>query len=183
MLGLVFITAVFFSVYLIAQSLSASLSQIKTESEKSRFFRNLGVVKFQPYVLPYEQEIETALLRACQLGQSWILRCQECFIETRDTSACPYPTESFCRSALGANINDWGLLWGFLPNPSGNLSEIWTAPEKDPSTLTDISEIPLGIRYIIRRTYPLRDWSGFRYERPEARPSGFPCGVSGVVTR
>ena len=123
-------------------------------------------------------EAERMLNRACQIGKAWILRCQQCFLTGR--TFCPYPTQSFCLSARGASINDYELLWGFLPNEEGLLNEIWTAPSMNPNNMTNINQIPLGVRWIIQNQYPQAVFGIFAYEKPSGGGVD-PCAVTDVV--
>jgi len=172
----------FFSVYLLSENLKASFTDLKNLREFYESSMNILPLSVEPPEEVYEKEIETALLKACQLGKSWILRCQECFLETGNVNLCPYPTVSFCQTALFQNPDDGVLLWSFLPNQEGNLSDIWDALSLNPSSMVNVNQIPLGIRWIIRNTYPLSDWINYRYIRPSVN-GGDPCGVSEIVAR
>lgn len=185
MVGLYAIVSFLVFSFLVAQGLRTQVGFLEREEKKNDFLHvsELRLQSAEPPTLSYEEEIETALNRACQLGQAWIIRCQECVLQTGSVFACALPTVSFCQSALGRNINDWNLLWGFLPNNSGSLADIWNAPAIDPNTMTNVNQIPQGVRWVIRSTFPQSDWQSFRYVRPAPRSSGFPCGVEGVVTR
>lgn len=185
MIGLYAIVVFFVLSFLVAQGLRVQAGFLESEEKKNDFLytSQLRIPSIEPSTLSYEEEVETALNRACQLGQAWIVRCQECYLRTRNVYACPYPTVSFCQSALGRSINDWNLLWGFLPNGRGSLAEIWNAPAMNPSNMTNVNQIPQGVRWVIRNTFPLSDWQSFRYVRPSPRGRGFPCGVEGVLTR
>ena len=171
-----------FSVYLLSQSLKVSVGGLKNIREFYEASLNILPLSVETYEETYEREIETALLKACQLSKSWILRCQECFLENGSINVCFYPTVSFCQSALSQNPDDASLLWGFLPNSYGNLSDIWNSPSLNPSLMTNVNQIPLAIRWIIRNTFPISDWRNYRYIRPTVS-GGDPCGVSDIVAR
>ncbi len=185
MIGLYAIVFFFVFSFVLTQGLKTQVESLEREEKKNDFLylSQLRIPSFEPPSLSYEEEVETALNRACQIGQAWIIRCQECVLQTGSVFSCPYPTVSFCQSALGRSINDWALLWGFLPSNTGSLLDIWNAPAVNPNTMTNVNQIPQGVRWIIRNTFPRADWQNFRYVRPVPRSSGFPCGVEGVVSR
>lgn len=146
-----------------------------TKIDTSSFYaKNLPVQRVKP------EEIETFLIRACQTAQSMIIKCQQCYME--GNLWCPYPTNSFCWSARGVNPNDTALMWSFLPNNSGQLTEVLSASDRDVNTLTDVAQLGEGIRWLIKRQVSADFFDGYRY----AKPSGWSadaCAVEGVVVQ
>lgn len=145
--------------------------KIKTEAY---FSKTLPVQKYK------QEEIETALIRACQLAQAMIIRCQNCY--TSGYSFCPYPTNQFCQSAKGVNYNDASIVWSFLPNISGSLTEILTGSSINVNNLTNVSQLGQGIRWVLQRQFDGNFFNGYRYIRPQG-VSTDACAVEGIVYR
>ncbi|MGC8579397.1 MAG: hypothetical protein ACP5MB_04995 [bacterium] len=143
----------------------------------------------QPKILNKRDEIETALIRYCEIAQSMIIQCQECAAEHYgDASVCPYPTVSFCVSATSSGTNNYNnpnIVWGFLPNNQGTLSDLFSEYAIPINQLTSVSQLPNGIAWLIQHQLSpqfFQDNSGnfYGYIKPNTS-SGDACAVSGVV--
>ncbi len=173
----------FFSLML---SYDYTLNEIKTKNLLSEFQidANEWTVRTVPTAdrISPTGQLEEALVRYCQFAQAMIIRCQECYASGR--TYCPYPTDAFCQSAKGANYNDYNLDWGFLPNSKGYLTDLYSLPNMSINNLTNISQIPLGIRWLFIRTFSQAEVSGFIYLKPPPPPAGADvCGVEGIITQ
>ncbi len=180
---LVPIFASLFGIFSLIVSYEGIISLVKTENEINTFLniKTTQALASQVPIQRYkEEELETALIKLCQTAQSMIIQCQNCYISGRTN--CPYPTNSFCLSARGVNYNDPTIVWGFLPNPSGDFTDVYSAPVKDINTLTDVSELPEGIRYLLVNQISQESFAGYSYLRPSGSFADA-CAVEGVITR
>lgn len=171
------------AMFMMVVSYEATIGKVKAENRIDTFLKidtsqSLSSSSFS--TMNKEEELEAFLIRLCQTAQSMIINCQECYLSGRTN--CPYPTDAFCQSARGVNYNDVNLVWGFLPNNSGDFSDVYSARDKDLNTLTNVNEIPQGIRYLLKREMNLSAFSGYRYVRPQAS-FGDACAVEGVLSR
>ena len=155
--------------------------QIKNEAEE---YSKIDTDSFYAKVLPVQkakpEEVETFLIRACQTAQSMIIKCQQCYME--GNWWCSYPTAYFCASVRGVNPNDPSVVWSFLPNNSGQLTEILNAKDINIKYLVNISQLGEGIRWLIKRQVSADFFDGYRY----VKPSGWfadACAVEGVVVQ
>jgi len=128
-----------------------------------------------------EEETEKVMIKSCFRAQAWILLCQECY--TIGNTSCPYPTDSFCSSVKNVSHNDSSIVWGFLPNDSGLISEIQTSPSLNPANMNTATDIPLAIRFIINRDYSYDD-SNISYIKPVKTSTQInPCAIEGIITK
>lgn len=123
-------------------------------------------------------EIEKSLIRTCQTAQSWVLTCKNCY-STGETT-CPYPTDSFCQGARTVNMTDADTFWSFLPNTSGSLSDIKTAPTVNSTGMTSISQLSQGQRFILNNVFDYSKYSNYKYYRPSGTSSDV-CAVSNII--
>ena len=172
--------------FLFITSLETSIYIVKTQNSLEKFKINATewTTKSVPSVSPIveKEQLEEALIRYCQFAQAMIIKCQECYLA--GNTYCPYPTDAFCQSARFANYNDPNLVWGFLPNNSGFLTDILSAPFQNINSLTDVNQLPLGIRYLFRQEFSATEIANYRYLRPVV-PTGTTdaCAIEGIVTR
>ncbi len=143
----------------------------------------------QPKILNKRDEIETALIRYCEIAQSMIIQCQECAVENGGNPyACSYPTVSFCLSATTNptnNYNNATYVWSFLPNSQGSLSDLFTEYAIPINSITNVSQLGNGIAWLIQHQLSpdfFKDNSGkfYGYIKPNIS-NGDACAVSGVV--
>ena len=121
---------------------------------------------------------EKVLIRTCQMGQSWVMICKQCY--SHGNTVCPYPTDSFCQSARNIDTSDMSIFWGFLPNNNGLFSDIKNGSKINITNLTNISQLPSVLRNEMFKVY---DYSNvnYHYEKPSGKATDV-CGVSGVVS-
>jgi len=171
-------------VFVAVVSLETSILPVKTQNLVDEFkaTTNEWTVSSPPSPSPVieKEQLEEALVRYCQFAQAMIIKCQECYLA--GNNFCPYPTDAFCRSALNANYNDPNLVWGFLPNNSGFLTDILEAPSMNINSLTSIMQLPLGIRYLFKQNFATSELGNYRYVKPDTFGTDA-CAVEGIVVR
>lgn len=123
-------------------------------------------------------EVEKALIRTCQTAQSWVLICKNCYLAGK--TSCPYPTDSFCQSAKTVDMTDANTFWSFLPNTSGSLSDVQSASTVNNNSMTNVSQLSQGQRFILNNVFDYSKYSNYRYYRPSGTASDV-CAVSSVI--
>jgi len=123
-------------------------------------------------------EVERALIRTCQTAQSWVLTCKNCYLAGRTN--CPFPTDSFCQGAKTVNMTDANTFWSFLTNTSGNLSDIQSASTVDNNSMTNISQLSQGQRFILNNVFDYSKYNNYRYYKPSGTSSDV-CAVSSII--
>ena len=160
-----------------------------TEIKSRKYIEQTTTHEVKLPVRPYPviEDLNGQLMRLCQLGQAMIIRCQECYLSGETN--CPYPTNEFCESAKGADYNDPNLVWGFLPDPTGDLSVIWDYDDpscniENDEDLKTLNCLPQYIRWKARRVLDknLVEKFEIRYRRPAEKESSDVCAVDGVIT-
>ena len=171
------------STVLFLLSFSAVKNPIKIKNEIQEYAlinTSAYYSKFSPTTLSKDEQVKTLLIRACQEAQSLILQCQNCYAE--GNFLCTEPNPSFCVSARGVNPNDADIVWSFLPNSEGSLTDIYTASDKNIRDITSINELGAGIRWLIKMQVSRKFLQGYRYKRPSGNlPDA--CAVEGVLTK
>jgi hypothetical protein len=123
-------------------------------------------------------EAEKALIRTCQMGQSWVLNCKKCY--TAGNAVCPYPTDAFCQSAKATDMTDTTIFCGFLPNNNGHFSEIRNGATINKNTITNVSQMGMALRGELNRVYDYTNTQNYNYTKPSGANTDV-CAFSSIV--
>ena len=176
--------------------LSLSFVSLNLYLSKTSYLLNLKFATevkqpFNPNLMPKAITIEDLnnLARGyCEKAQAIVIQC----IEKHITN--PYaPLGSFCQDVIdqtqaGRDLTtDVQYLWGYLPNSSGLVSEIYSSPTTN--QLVQVNDLPLYIRYLWIKDIPQVYTNYFSpinilqfyYHKPEDARNPTPCAYSGVI--
>jgi hypothetical protein len=161
------------------EHIASSNNDIDTAIDTDKFFVDNTIPKKQASTENYQiVEAEKALIRTCQMGQSWVLACKDCY--RSGNAICPLPTDNFCQSAKTLEMTNTPVFWSFLPNANGSFSEISSGATISPSAMNDVSELGTALRGELNRVYDYARTQDYKYYRPTVNVSDV-CAISSIV--